>query len=138
MSNVKRIMVCLAVMVIAATGAAIVAPSPSFAHLPDDAGSYIAGGDAYFDQQLYCNAVLSVYDGDSDGYGIAVENYRWDPADPGPYWGWNREGAYTEVSYILHMPYEGEIQFRACLENNGVPIMSSCGAWAYGYAGRCG
>ncbi|HEY2738267.1 MAG TPA: hypothetical protein VGK45_07660, partial [Thermoanaerobaculia bacterium] len=116
MSNMKRTMACLAVMVIAAAGATMVAPSPSFASA-GDAFSEIAGGEADF-MNLNSQTVLVVYDGRADGYGIAVENYRWDLADPGPYWGWNRGGYYTQVTYVLHMPKDGEIQFRACLEDN--------------------
>jgi hypothetical protein len=133
MSIVKRTATWLAIMVAAATTATVVAASPSSAAtVPTSATAYASVGDAHFDAYTQ---TLVIHDAHADGYGIAVRNFRLDLADPGPYWGWNRDGNGTYVTYQLHMPNLAEIQFWVCAEKDGLAIASTCGPRAIGYAG---
>jgi hypothetical protein len=133
MSNMKRTITWLAVVVAATATATVMAASPSSAAtVPTSATATSPYGWAHFDANTQ---VLSIYDAHSDGYGIGVINYRSDLANPGPYDGWNRDGAGTTVYYQLHMPNLAWIKFYVCPEQDGIIIVSTCGARAIGYAG---
>ncbi|WP_203922812.1 hypothetical protein [Rugosimonospora africana] len=133
MSIVKRTTTWLAVTVAAATTATVVGASPSSAAtVPTSVTATSPVGYAYFNADTQ---VLSIHDSRADGYGIAVINYRYDLANVGPYYGWNREGNGTTTYYYLHMPYLGEIKFRVCAEQDGVVLNFDCSVNVFGYAG---
>jgi hypothetical protein len=138
MSIVKRATTWLAVIVAAATTATVVGASPSFAVgcssicVPTSVTGTSTVGTAYFNADTQ---VLSIKDTHADGYGVAVINYRFDLANVGPYYGWNRDGYNTTTYYYLHMPYLGEIKFYVCPEKGGIIFESGCGQSAFGYAG---
>ncbi|GAA5177265.1 hypothetical protein GCM10023322_01590 [Rugosimonospora acidiphila] len=132
MALVKRTTTWLAVTVAAVAAATVVTAGPSFAVSPTSATATASVGYAYFNADTQ---VLSIHDSHADGYGIAVINYRYDLANIGPYYGWNREGSGTTTYYYLHMPPLGEIKFYVCPEQNGVVIEYECGSRAFGYAG---
>ncbi|HEY2672167.1 MAG TPA: hypothetical protein VGJ07_17585 [Rugosimonospora sp.] len=131
----KRTTTWLAVMVAAAATATVMAASPSSADtFPTSATATASVGWAHFDAYTQ---VLSIYDAHPDGYGIAVVNNRSDLANPGPYYGWNRDGYGTTVYYDLHMPNLASIRFYVCPEQDGVILSYTgrCGTTAIGYAG---
>ena len=130
--------------ILAAAGAAAVAVAGPAAATPDVArGPLVSGGDvsvtatnaagwAHFDANTN---TLSIHDSHADGYGVVVVDFRSDLANPGPYWGWNREGAGTTTYYHLHMPYGAYFKFVVCNEDDGLEIASTCSQQVTGYAG---
>lgn len=133
MSVMKRNTAWLSLIVAAATTVTVVAASPSFAAGGDiSATATASAGWAHFDAD---NNVLSIYDAHPDGYGVVVVNFRSDLANPGPYYGWNRDGSGSTVHYQLHMPYGASIKFEVCSEKDGLLIGGTCGVRAIGYAG---
>lgn len=144
---VRRTTALLAVMG-AAAAATVVAAGPSSAATsptsatalsptiaPTSVTAYGPGGKfgyAHFDAM---SQVLSIHDSHADGYGIQVANWRYDLADTGPYYGYNRDGSGTTTYYQLHMPDLGKIDIRVCGEQDGIAIWSDCGTWVTGYAG---
>lgn len=136
LSTVKRTATWLAITVLAATTTMVTAAGPSSAAtVPTSITAYGPGGKfgyAHFDADTN---VLSIHDSHADGYGIAVENRRSDLANPGPYWGYNRDGNGTTTYYQLHMPSLASISFRLCGEQDGIAIWSDCGEWVVGYSG---
>jgi opacity protein-like surface antigen len=57
---------------------------------------------------------LTLYDTNDDGYGVAVENWRHDLSDPGPYLGIVTTGYGTGYTWTLHIPEGQKIDFRVC------------------------
>jgi hypothetical protein len=134
-----RTMTWLAAMVVAASGATVAAAGPAFAASDASASCQWPSGEscgfAYFTSEMGDGSEqLSIRDATGDGYGVAVENYRWDLANKGPYWGWNREGTGTVTYYALNITEGARFQFRACPEQFGIVDEDHCGAWAYGIA----
>ncbi|MFI7065311.1 hypothetical protein ACIBL3_30250 [Kribbella sp. NPDC050124] len=117
----------------ATTSPTSVAPTATIA--PTSVTAYGPGGKFGYTHFDALSQVLSIHDSYADGYGIAVENWRFDLADTGPYWGYNRNGSGTTTSYQLHMPNLGKIEIRVCGEQDGIAIWSDCGHWVTGYAG---
>jgi hypothetical protein len=133
MSIVRRITTWLAVVLAAATTATVVAASPSFAAIvPTDAYATSTVGYAYFNADTQ---VLSLHDSHADGYGIVAMYYRYDLANPGPYYMWNREGNGTTLYHYFNLPYLTQIKVYACPEDEGVILAYKCGSRAFGYAG---
>jgi hypothetical protein len=120
----------------------VMTASPSFAAagpgsdaVADCYWSLQSCGSAYFTSEVLDGSEeLSIYDDYADGYGVAVENYRYDLANIGPYWGWNRTGAYTVVNYTMHITEGARFEFRVCPEKNGVVVTDYCSVWANGFA----
>jgi hypothetical protein len=138
---VKCTIAWLAIMVIAATGATLVAASPTFAAATTNDASATcfwslgSCGSANFTAEVSDGSeILAIWDDNADGFGVAVENYRYDLANIGPYWGWNRTPAVSVTFYTLHIAEAVRFEFRVCPEQNGVPLTDHCGAWANGYA----
>ncbi|GAA5186732.1 hypothetical protein GCM10023322_33620 [Rugosimonospora acidiphila] len=140
MSIFKRSATCLAVMVSAVAATTAVTASPSSAASDLDAWALckmgiILCGDAHFVSDAGSgNERLEISDDATDGYGVAVENYRYDLADIGPYFGWNRNGAGTIVNYTLHITEGARFEMRICPEQNGAVLYQYCSAWENGYA----
>jgi hypothetical protein len=63
-----------------------------------------------------------------------VENYRFDLANIGPYWGWNRIPSPSTVDYTLHITEGARFEFRVCAEYQGIVLTAYCSPWANGYA----
>jgi hypothetical protein len=132
-SIVKRTTTWLAITMAAAATAAVVAASPSSAAGGDvSATANGSAGWAFFNADTM---VLSIHDSHADGYGVAVPNYRGDLGNTKPYYGWNRDGNGSTTYYYLHMPYGASIKFQVCKEQDGIAILSTCGASVTGYAG---
>ena len=133
MSIVKRTTTRLAVIVAAAATVAVVSASPSFATgSPANAQATIAGGYGYFTAD---GEILTARDTKADGYGVVVMYYRYDLANTGPYYLWNRDGNGTSIYRTVHMPYGVEIKLYACPEQDGIILNYKCSASAFGYAG---
>jgi len=133
MSIVKRTMTWLAVSVAAAATVTVASASPSFAAgAPANAQAKIAGGYGYFTAD---GEILTARDTKADGYGIVVMYYRYDLANTGPYYLWNRDGNGTSIYRSFHMPYGAEIKFYACPEQDGIILNYECSGSAFGYAG---
>lgn len=78
--------------------------------------------------------LLVVTDLNDDGWSAAVQNYRYDMADPGPYLG-IAGGINTDREYRLHMPEGTKIKFRVCpYKVNAGLYTSLCGPWVTGVA----
>jgi hypothetical protein len=78
---------------------------------------------------------LYLLDFNSDGYGVAVENYRYDLAAHGPYYGTVTGGYEGKRMWTLHMLEGAKIKFRVCPYTSAHGIYSSkCGAWEQGTA----
>jgi hypothetical protein len=134
-------MICLATMVATVTGAAVLAAGPAVAApSASDAWAYCewAGescGYAYFTSEVGDGTErLSISDQFADGWGVAVENYRYDLANIGPYWGWNRIPSPSTVNYTLHITEGARFEFRVCAEYKGIVLTAYCSPWANGYA----
>ncbi|WP_329003021.1 hypothetical protein OHA18_07340 [Kribbella sp. NBC_00709] len=143
MSIVQRTATRLAVVlsVVTAITVAVAGPSSAVTNAPE--GPAVSGGDvsvtstnaagwAHFDADTN---TLSIHDSHADGYGVVVVDFRSDLANPGPYRGWNREGAGTTTYYPLHMPYGATFKFVVCSEQDGLQISSTCSAQVTGSAG---
>jgi hypothetical protein len=138
-SIVKRTAAWLGVTTSAVAGVLVVAASPALA--ASDAEAYCwwnlsdTCGYARFISEVGDGTEKLVIEDDfADGWGVAVENYRYDLANTGPYYGMNRKGAYTTTTYVLHIPEGKRIAFRVCPEKDGIAYLDYCGVWANGYA----
>ena len=144
MSILKRTVTRVAVMLAAIGGVTAVVASPSYAASDLDTwvdgimgplGEPILFGDAHFVADAgNGNEGLEISDDQTDGYGVAVENYRYDLSDIGPYWGWNRDGGGTTVNYTLHITEGARFEMRICPEQDGVVAFTYCSKWVNGYA----
>jgi hypothetical protein len=138
----KRAVAWLGAMVIAASGATVATATPAFAASDAQAACHwpptttlTSCGFAYFTSEVGDGTEqLAIRDEVADGYGVAVENYRYDLSNPGPYYGWNRDGADTVTYYTLHITEGALFKFRVCPEQDGFAFEDYCGPWAYGYA----
>jgi len=140
-SMVKRTMAWLGVTTSTVAGVLVVAVSPALAASDAEAVCWWdtlhtdTCGYAYFKSEVGDGTEkLTIEDDLADGYGVAVENYRYDLANTGPYYGLNRKGAGTTVDYILHIPEGTRFAFRVCPEKDGIAYLDYCGVWANGYA----
>ncbi|WP_129838145.1 hypothetical protein [Streptomyces sp. RFCAC02] len=78
---------------------------------------------------------LVLHDTNSDGYGVIVQNYRYDMADAGPYSGTVTSGKGTHKVWTLHMPEGTAIDFRICPYTTAHgPYYSQCSNWVRGIA----
>jgi hypothetical protein len=140
MSILKRGATCLAVIVSAVAATTVVTASPSSAASDVDAWALckmgiILCGDAHFVSDAGGgNERLEISDDNSDGYGVAVENYRYDLADIGPYFGWNRKEGGTVVNNTPHITEGARFEIRICPEQDAVVLYQYCSAWENGYA----
>jgi len=128
MSIVKRATTRLAVVVAAAVTATVLATAPSYATYPTTALATASVGYGYFNGDI---KVLSIHDSHADGYGVAIIYYRYDLANTGPYYAWNREGNGTTTYLYLNMRPGAEIKFYACPEKGGIIINYECGSSAF-------
>ena len=98
-------------------------------------GGYSICGYAVFESQASNgNETLTVVDYNDDGLGVAVQNYRFDLADTGPYLG-TVGGTGQSKTYTLHMPEGSQIKFRVCAYTTAHGIYSDiCGDWVTGTA----
>ena len=131
-SIVKRTTTRVGVIQPRSVAATLAFAGPSFADVPANATATSSYGYGYFDSD---SQVISIHDSHSDGYGIAIIYYRYDKANVGPYYGWNRAGNGTTTYVYLNMPYGAEIKMYACPEDEGIILEYKCGSRAFGYAG---
>ena len=128
MSIVKRITTRLA-MVVATATVTVVPISPSYATTyPDTALATSTVGYGYFNGTDPYNQVLAVHDSHADGYGVAILYYRYDLANTGPYYAWNRYGNGTTSYYYFKMRPGAAIKLYACPEKGGIVINYLCGS----------
>ena len=126
--------------------AVLVAPTPAMA--ASDAsvfcglttttggGSKYCGSAAFLAEVGDGSELLTLWDGNADGYSAVVEDYRWDLADPGPYYGYVNGGVSDSHTWSLHIPEGKEISFRVCAGHAGYTDsqLVHCGAWVVGTA----
>jgi opacity protein-like surface antigen len=125
------------IVAVAASPAAAAADAQAFCDDTWDSeyGYWTACGDAFFKSEDGSgNEHLYLYDDSADGYGVVVENYRYDLADTGPYYGWVTAGKGHNNSWTLHIPEDEYIQFRVCPEKGGTIYDNLCGEWVWGQA----
>ena len=127
-------------------GAVLVAPTPAMA--ASDASAYcgvtnttgggsLSCGWAYFTAEVGDGSEeLLLEDDNADGYSAVVENYRWDLANPGPYYGYVNGGLHDSHTWTLHIPEGKQISFRVCAGHAGYTDsqLVHCGAWVAGTA----
>lgn len=133
MSIVKRTAIRLGAIAAATVAVTAVGAGPSFAGIhATNALSQNKFGYGYY----YADGnVLSIHDSRADGYGVVVKYYRYDRANTGPYYAWNREGNGTTTYVYLNLPPLAEIKIYTCGEQDGIIIWSDCAPRAFGYSG---
>lgn len=77
-------------------------------------GGYKSCGYALFVNASDGSEYLTVYDTNDDGLGVAVQNWRKDLSDEGPYLGIVTTGSGTGNTWTLHIPEGQKIDFRVC------------------------
>jgi hypothetical protein len=78
---------------------------------------------------------LTLVDNNDDGYGVAVENYRFDLSYAGPYQGVVTAGSGASTTWTLHIPEGINIEFRVCPYTHAHGLYTSlCGLWVTGTA----
>jgi hypothetical protein len=126
--------------VIAATATPAAAAEDGWAEcgmtVSDSSGVLWPCGYAYFESEVGDGTEeLRLYDENDDGYGVIVQNYRYDMADPGPYSGTVTSGEGSRRVWTLHMPEGTKILFRACPYTRAHGIYTGdCSNWAWGTA----
>ncbi|WP_129842205.1 hypothetical protein [Streptomyces sp. RFCAC02] len=99
-------------------------------------GAYYVCGYADFESEVGDGTEqLRLSDSNDDGYGVIVQNYRYDMSDPGPYTGTVTSGEGSKQTWTLHMPEGTKIKFRVCPFTHAHGTYTSlCGAWVTGTA----
>ena len=125
-------------------GAVLVAPTPAMAASNATAwcgvtnttggGSKVCGDAVFIAEVGDGSELLSLMDDNADGYSAVVENYRWDLANVGPYYGYASDGSGDTHSWSLHIPEGKQISFRVCAGHAGSTTLVHCGAWVAGTA----
>ena len=83
--------------------------------LSNSRNTYDSCGYAFFVSEVGDGSeYLTVYDTNDDGLGVAVENWRYDLSNHGPYLGIVTSGNGAGYTWTLHIPEGKEIDFRVC------------------------
>lgn len=124
-SMFRRVTAWFAALVAATVVTSTLTAGSSFAVDPIDGTATSSAGYGYFNGETQ---ILAIHDSHADGKGVAIMYYRYDLANTGPYYAWNREGNGTTTYLVLHMPGNARIKFYACPEDGGLIFNYECGA----------